>query len=96
MKPWPIPLANTVGEDMDNERFLDMREKRRFAAEDRIIARLDLLEAKAEKLVGELIRGGTTVYYINVMTKTGNLTGKTKEFTRHYDAIEYLIRNHYV
>lgn len=81
---------------MDTERFLDMREKRRFAADDRAIDRLERLEAEAEKLVGELVRDGKTVYYINVLKKDGTPTGRTKEFANNVGAIQYLIRNRYV
>lgn len=71
------------------------RERRRFAAEDRLIGKLDRLEPQAEALIGELCREGKTVYYINLTTRTGQYTGKTKEGSRS-DLIAYLIRNKYV
>jgi hypothetical protein len=67
--------------ERSNDRWLDQRER---------------LEAKAEPLVGELVREGTTIFYINQLTANGDFTGRTVEFARQYDAIEYLIRNRYV
>lgn len=79
-----------------SEQILDRKEARRLADDARWEDRREKLEAEAEKMVGELIRDGKVMFYINVLTRTGEFNGKTKEFTRQYEAIDYLIRNKYV
>lgn len=68
---------------------------RRLREEDAFIGKLEKKTAEAEKLIGTLIRDGKEVFYINVLTRDGNFTGRTKEglFT---ELIDYAIRNHYV
>lgn len=78
------------------EQELATRELRRLRSENRYLCRLEKLEKLAEPLVGELCRGGKTVYYINLMDRQGRLTGKTKESGSEYELISYLIRNKYV
>lgn len=83
----------------DYERNLEARMSRRLAAEDRYLTRLEKREEAAEALIGELVRMGEVIYYINVRSKDGILTGATKEFIgplAYFDAIEYLLRNNYV
>lgn len=78
------------------DELMDGRQLRRMKAEDRFLTRLEKQEAAAEALVGELCREGTTVYYINLKTRDGNFTGKTRESASSYELTDYLIRNHYV
>jgi hypothetical protein len=83
-------------EKLTDEQIMQNRIDRR---ENRDYANMLADEAKAEPLIGELVREGKVVYYINVRSLDGRLTGKTKEFTGpvgRYEAIDYLIRNHYV
>lgn len=80
----------------DTEKMLDAKEKRRFAADARAEARLDRQWDEAEKLIGELVRDGKTIHYINITTAKGSLTGRTKEFTSFGSAVDYLIRNRYI
>lgn len=80
---------------LDLDALLDNRQTRRMKEEDRFLARLEKREAAADALIGELIRDGKTVFYINLTTRNGNLTGKTREGAR-FELTDYLIRNHYV
>ncbi len=80
---------------MHIERQLEINESRHFAAEARQYDKLDRQIDQAEQLIGELIRDGKTVRYINVLSKAGVLTGKTVEGTRA-ELISYMIRNRYV
>ncbi len=70
------------------ERHLNARESRRLAAEHRYLERMELREEQAEKMIGELIRNGQTVYYV---CPPG---GKYREGTFE-DLISFLIRNNY-
>jgi len=83
---------------MDNfERQMEARDKRRGKAEDRFLTRLEKRALKAEQLVGELIREGRTIFYINLQTRDGHMTGRTREFGENFGAaIGYLLRNNYV
>jgi len=74
--------------NIDN--LLDGRDKARGRAEERMVTRLDRLEAKAEKLIGELCREGKPVFYVTTRT------GKTREATARYELVDFLIRNQYV
>jgi hypothetical protein len=69
---------------------------RRMANEARYLSRIEKLEAQAEAMVGELIRDGRTVYYINLLDRAGNFTGKVKESASHTALTDYLIRNKYL
>jgi hypothetical protein len=82
--------------DHDGERQRAYREKRRNAAEDRYIDKLDRLMKAAEPLIGHLIREGRKVFYVNLQSKTGALTGRTREFGTEVAASDFLIRNRYV
>jgi hypothetical protein len=82
--------------DAEFERQMERNARRRVAAEDRAMDRYDRLSVKADPLVGQLMREGKTVFYINICKTNGRLTGKTKEFGRHGDAVDYLMRNDYV
>lgn len=70
----------------DTERFLDARQKRRMAAEDRLLSRIEKREAAAEAMIGELNSGKLYVYPVG---------GKYREGTRA-ELIAFLIRNNYV
>lgn len=80
----------------DFERNLEAKHTRRLKAEDRFLTRLEEKEAEALKLVGEVIRDGKPVFYINMRFSNGAFSGKTKEFSSPYEAVSYLIRNRYV
>lgn len=80
---------------MDIERQMEINEGRHFKADERYFDKLDRAIDAAEVLIGELCREGVKVLYINVLSKEGKYTGKTKEGTRS-DLISYLIRNKYV
>jgi hypothetical protein len=82
----------------NDERRLEILEARHVAADERFMDKMDRDYAKAERsgLVGEIIRDGKTVYYINLSDRNGRLTGKTKESASDYDLYKYLIRNRYV
>lgn len=71
---------------MTIDQQLEARQSRRMAANDKFLARMDCLEAKAEKMVGELASGKCYVFPVG---------GKYKEGNR-YDLVKYLIRNKYV
>lgn len=77
------------------QRRLDQWEARRHRADERAIAILDRQIDAAERLIGTLCREGRTVLYINVQTRKGQPTGRTREGSRG-DLIAYLIRNRYV
>lgn len=66
-------------------KLLDTREKRREAANDRYLAKLE----KAEQRIGELMRNGKTVYYF---WPPG---GKCREGD-YAELISFIIRNRYV
>jgi len=78
------------------EAQLEARQNRRMAAQDRFLGFYSIRERAAEVLVGEICRNGVTMFYINERGRDGHLTGKTRNFSREYDAISFLIRNHYV
>jgi hypothetical protein len=82
--------------DEEFERQMDRNARRRNAADDRAIDRLDKQMTEAEQLVGELMRDGKTIFYICILKASGKHAGRTKEFDMRGDAINYLIRNHYV
>lgn len=79
-----------------NDTELDARQNRRWAAEDRMLGRIEQAEKKAEALIGELCRDGKTVYYINLTDRRGCHTGKTKESHNFFLLVEYLRRNKYI
>jgi hypothetical protein len=81
---------------MNIEAQLEGNQSRRMASQNRFLSRIERLEAKAEVLIGELIRDGQTVYYLNLLNKSGNLTGKVKESTSFTALADYAIRNGYV
>jgi len=81
---------------MELHQQLEASQNRRMANEDRYLRNLERKEAKASHLIGELIRNGKLVYYINLRTQVGLLTGKTKESTSKQSLYDYLIRNGYV
>lgn len=80
-----------------DERRLEIMEARHVRADDRYLDKLDRFEAKIERmgLIGEVMREGKTVHYINLLDRAGNFTGKTKEGSE-FDLTKYLIRNRYV
>lgn len=70
---------------MNIDRQLEINEARHYKADERYLDRVD----KAHALIGELMRDGQTVYYINLRN------GKIKE-GKFFDLSDYLIRNRYV
>lgn len=72
------------------DQVLDARQARRMAAENRLLARQEQLEAKAEPMIGELCRNGRTVYYCYPVG------GKYYENRSHTAVVDYLVRNRYV
>jgi len=71
------------------EQFLESRVSRRIKAGDRALTRLEKREARAEKLVGTILRDGQEVSYIYPQG------GKYKE-GRHFELVAFLVRNNYV
>jgi hypothetical protein len=82
--------------DPDGNRQNAYRAKRRVAAEDRYLDKLERLVKLAEPLVGHLQGEKGFRYYINVRSAAGRLTGAIREFASEGLAIDYLIRNRYV
>lgn len=78
------------------DELLDGRQLRRMKQEDRFLAKQERVEREADALIGELCRDGRTVYYVNLKTRDGAFTGKTRESGSHSALVDYLIRNHYV
>jgi len=74
---------------MNIDQQLDARQQRRMAAQDRQLARLQLREGEADRLIGVLIRGGKPVLYVN--TRNGSIREGS-----HADLIQFLVRNRYV
>ena len=72
------------------ERMLENKFSRRCLAEDRYLSRREGLEARAEKMIGELRREGRTVYYV-IQTN-----GKVREASWKSDLVDFLIRRKYV
>jgi len=79
----------------DIDRYFEARHSRRLASEDRYLTRVEKREAEADALIGELERGGRTVFYINQVDRRGRFTGKIIEGA-YYKLVEYLIRNDYI
>lgn len=69
---------------------------RRMAHEHRFLCNEERREKAAETLIGELCREGRTVYYVNLRTRDGQLTGKTKESASFFTLVDYLRRNRYI
>jgi hypothetical protein len=91
-----LNMLTMTNEDAKFEAQFSRNEKRRFAAEERAVIRMDRQHAECEPLIGQLCREGKTVYYVNIRSKTGAYTGKTKESASRMELIDYLIRNKYV
>ena len=70
------------------EQFIESRISRRIKAQDRALTRLERREARAEKMIGTLIREGKEVYYAMPQG------GQYREGQRH-DLVAYLIRNNH-
>ena len=71
--------------ELADERRANARLSRRFAAEDRYLARLAQREELADRMIGELVYGKLYVYPVG---------GKYREGTRS-ELIAFLIRNNY-
>lgn len=78
---------------MTPERQLEINEARHFRADDRYLEKCESVDRSG--LIGDLVREGRTVYYINILSRDGRFTGKTKEGT-YGELSDYLIRNRYV
>jgi hypothetical protein len=87
-------FINRRRKQMNIERQLEINEARHFRADDRYFDKMEAVEKS--NLIGELIREGKTVYYVNILTKDGQFTGKTKESKSYGELSAYLIRNRYV
>lgn len=74
---------------MNADRQTEANHNRRMANESRYITRRERLEAKCERLIGELCREGRTVYYANVAG------GKVRESASWTELADFLIRNGY-
>ena len=81
---------------MNIEQQLEGRQARRLAAEDRFLAKQERQEAEAEQLIGELCVNGQLVYYINIRSANGSMTGRIKKSTSFSELVDYLIRNNYI
>ena len=71
------------------EQFLDNRVSRRLKAEERALTRLEKREARAEKMIGIIVRDGEEVSYIWPQG------GKYQE-GRYFELVAFLVRNNYV
>lgn len=71
---------------MNIDQQLDARQSRRMASDDKRLARIERLEVKAERMIGELANGKCYVYPVGGQYKEGD----------RYDLIQHLIRNKYV
>jgi len=69
------------------EAQLDAREVRRIKSGDRLHARIDAKEAKAESMIGELASGAYYVFPVG---------GKYRQSRCKVDLISFLVRNNYV
>ena len=73
---------------MNIERHLDAIQTRRMKAQDRYLGRLEVREAAAVTMIGELCRDGHTVYYVYPVG------GRYREGSQG-ELINFLIRNTY-
>ena len=80
----------------DLEAQFDRNERRRFVSDQRAWDRMGRQLNDADALIGELMSEGVCVFYINVRSKNGKLTGKIRRFPNRSDARQFLIRNRYV
>lgn len=80
----------------DIEAQLETRQLRRMRAEPKQIAKLDRQMDAAEALIGELQGETGRRYYINLLNRAGQFTGKIKESRHKDELISFLIRNRYV
>lgn len=71
--------------ELKDERRAQARLNRRFASEDRYLARLSKREEMADRMIGELVSGKLYVYPVG---------GKYREGTRS-ELIAFLLRNGY-
>lgn len=71
----------------DYERHLEARELRRFRAEERAVKKIDRQLARADQLIGELVRDGKTIYYAM------RANGRIREETNRLALVDFLIRN---
>ena len=81
---------------MNIETQLNGNYNRRMANEAKFLNRVEKLEMKAAEKIGEIVRDGCEIYYINLLDRNGNFTGKIKESHSHTELTDYLIRNKYV
>jgi hypothetical protein len=74
---------------------MDRRVNAMLARDARAFERMSSREDRAYQLIGELVRGGEEVFYINLLDRQGRPTGSTREGTR-LELVRYLLRNRYV
>lgn len=72
------------------DQIIDSRQNARFAREERACDKYSRQSDKCDRLIGELIREGKTIYYIVTVR------GQIKEDCRRMNLINFLIRNQYV
>lgn len=75
-----------------DDQYLDAKFARREKAEDRWFARMDIRWDDAETQIGEIVREGKTVYYIQPTDGVRN--GRYREGDK-CALIDFLIRNNY-
>lgn len=78
---------------MSFEAQFERNEVRRFKSDQAAWDKLGRQLEDADALIGEL-NGG--IFYINVRSKAGRLTGAVRRFTTRSEAAHFLIRNRYV
>ena len=91
----PAEVGGLMTARMTDDQLSEARDKARCKADDKAYDRLCRRYDAAEPLIGELCREGRQVFYINLRTRSGKMTGRIKEGPRG-ELISYLIRNRYV
>jgi hypothetical protein len=79
---------------MTDEELADAQDRRRHRADAKAHDRMMRRETEAETMIGEIVREGRPVLYINLRDRRGVPTGKTKEGSR-LELVAYLLRNGY-
>lgn len=75
---------------MTDDHRLEVLQTNRMKAQARYLDRREMLEEKADQLVGQLCREGRTIYYVTAAKGV-------REFGESWaSAVDFLIRNRYV
>lgn len=72
------------------DQMIDSRQNARFSREGRAYDSYSRQSDKCDRLIGELVREGKTIYYVVTVR------GQIKEDCRRMNLINFLIRNQYV